>query len=165
MRFLIVMLGYAAGTVLAFRGIAFAAALFLWNDIFQPLEFARNPGRFPSAYYVTGILVLVYAIGVFRGKIQPRFTPFFFLLCLLMAWQGLTAVISQFRPICLDQFILYLKYVGPLAFIHTALATKRDLRIVAAVLVASVGVWSAQAGLYTLVHGANTDLGIPGGQM
>jgi probable O-glycosylation ligase (exosortase A-associated) len=165
MRFLVVMLIYASGTVLAFRYMAFAAGLFLWNDIFQPLEFARNPGRFPSAYYVTAILILSYCISWFRGKIKPRFTAFFFLLCILMAWQGLTAVLSPFRPICLDQFILYLKYVGPLAFIHTALADKRDLRIVAAVLAGSVAVWSGQAGIYTLIHGANTDLGIPGGQM
>jgi putative inorganic carbon (hco3(-)) transporter len=165
MRFLLVLALYGAGSVLAFRNLAVAAALFLWNDIFQPLEFAKNPGRFPSAYFVTAVLAAAFFVSWFRGKTKPQPTGFFILLTLLMLWQGLTAALSDFRQVAMDQFILYLKYIGPLALIHLAMTTKRDIRIVAAVLAGSVAVWSSQAGVFTLLNGARTDLGIPGGQM
>lgn len=165
MRFLLVLLVYAAGSAMAFRAVVYGASLFLWNDIFQPLEFARNPGRFPSAWYVTGILVVSYCAAWFRGTMKPRFTAFFWLLCVLMAWQFVTVLMSPFRETTMAQFILHLKYVGPLALIHTALSSKRDLKIISAVLAGSVAVWSAQAGVFTIANGARTDLGIPGGQM
>ena len=88
MRFLLVILCYGAGTALAFREVIFASCLFLWNDIFQPLHFSRNPGRFPAAYYVTGVLVLSYAWSWARGRLKPRFGAYFYLLWGLMAWVG-----------------------------------------------------------------------------
>jgi probable O-glycosylation ligase (exosortase A-associated) len=165
MRMLLVLCFYALGAGLGMRAVVFAAALFLWSDIFQPLEFAKNPGRFPVAYFVLAALLAAYVSGWFRGKFKPRFGPYFYLLCGLMAWVGFTALISPYRDVAMEQFVLYLKYLLPLAIIHTAIASQADIKILSAVLAGSVGVWAAQAGVFTLANGARTDLGIPGGQM
>jgi putative inorganic carbon (HCO3(-)) transporter len=165
MRFLIVALIYGAGTVMAARAVVFAACLFLWNDIFQPLEFARDPGAYPVAQYVTGLLLMSFILALVRGRIVLKASAFLILLGVLVAWLGLTTFLSPFREVAMDQFILYLKYLVPIAVIHVALRSKQDIRILSAVLCGSVGVWAAQAGVFCLIHGPREDLGIPGGQM
>lgn len=165
MRYLAVLLAYAAGAGLALRGFVFAAALFLWNDIFQPLEFAKNPGALPVAQFVTAVLLGAYLLDWFRGRLRPRVGPFMYLFCGMILWIGITTALSPFRQTALEQFIIYLKYLVPLVFIHTALADQRQVRILCAVLAASVGLWAMQAGAHTLVSGPSPDMGIPGGQM
>ena len=165
MRLLLVLLVYASGAAVGLRVFVYAAALFLWSDIFQPLEFAKSNGRFPVAQFVTAALLGSFLLGWFQGRIRPRLGPFFWLFCLLLAWIGVTTILSPFPEVAREKFILYLKYLVPLAAIHSALTTKHEIRVLAAALAGSVGVWACQAGAYTLVNGARTDLGIPGGQM
>src|SRR6185369_12866725 len=111
MRFLLVALVYAAGTALSVHEVVFAACLFLWNDIFQPLEFARNPGAYPVAQYVTAVLLGAFLLAVFRGRVKLRAGGFLILLGVELAWLGLTAALSPFHQTALDQYILYLKYL------------------------------------------------------
>jgi probable O-glycosylation ligase (exosortase A-associated) len=165
MRYLAVLLIYGGGAVLSMQGIVYAACLFLWSDIFQPLSFAKNRGALPVAQYVVAVLLLSYVVGYLRGKITPYFGTYFFLLIGLMVWIAICSGVSHYPDTAWPFFVVILKYVLPLAFIHTALKNRMELKILAGCLAISVGVWAAQAGAHCLVNGVNTDLGIEGGQM
>ena len=109
MRFILVLLAYAAGAGLALRGFVFGAALFLWSDIFQPLEFAKNPGRLPVAQFVTAVLLGAYLLAWFRGKLRPRLGPFFYLFCGLIAWivsaaRGRSATAADWQSRLIDAY-------------------------------------------------------------
>ena len=164
MRALLISLVFASGTVLAFRSVVFGAALFFWADIFQPLSFARM-GGYPVAQYVFVILILSYITGIIRGKITPRFTPFLFLTLGLMTWCLICTIHSDYPETAWENYTTILKYIVPILIIHTSLQTNHEIKILIACLAGSVAVWSAQAGAHCLVHGINTELGIPGGQM
>lgn len=165
MRYLVVLLAYAAGAGLALRGFVFAAALFLWNDIFQPLEFAKNPGALPVAQFVTAVLLGTFLLDWFRGRVRPRTGPFLYLFAGMILWIGVTTALSSFHQVAVEEFIIYLKYLIPLVLIHVALSSQQQIRILCAVLAGSVGIWAMQAGVHTLVSGPSPDIGIPGGQM
>jgi probable O-glycosylation ligase (exosortase A-associated) len=165
MRYLLVLLLYGAGAALSVNGVVYAAALFLWSDIFQPLSFAKNQGALPVAMFVVAVLAMSYVSGWLRGKFVPRFGTYFYLICGLMLWGALCSAVSRYPETAWPSQITIFKYVFPLAFIHTALHTRRDIKILAGCLAVSVGIWAAQAGAHCLVNGPNTDLGIEGGQM
>jgi probable O-glycosylation ligase (exosortase A-associated) len=164
-RTLLVLAAFAAATLLALNNVVFAAALFLWNDIFRPLEFARATGLFPAALYVLGILLASFLLNWFRGRVTPRVGLYFLCLAGLILWLLVTTVMSAFPATAWEQFITYLKYLLPLLVIHNCLRTRRDVKILAFVLCSSVAVWSCQAGLHCLIKGPNPEIGIPGGQM
>ncbi|GEM_PF-1380099 len=165
MRSLLVLMIFLAGTGMAFRAVVFASGLFLFTDIFQPLSFARMGGGYPVAQYVFVVLIAAYIAAWARGKLVPRFTPFFIFLFLLIGWNLICTKFAYRPDVAWETFVTILKYLGPIALIHTALQTQKDIRILIAVLAGSVGIWAAQAGAHCLVHGVNTELGIPGGQM
>jgi putative inorganic carbon (hco3(-)) transporter len=153
------------GSLATLRFPIIASGLFLWNDIFQPLVFARHPGFFPSAYFVFGVLVFAFFTGWFRGIIKPRFGPYFFALTGVLTWILISTSVSPFQHVVWTEFVTLIKYLIPLLIIYMSVQSLRDLKILAATLSASVGVWGAHAGAHCLRNGVNTDLSIPGGQM
>jgi len=165
MRWLAVLLIYAVGSVLSLTGMVWASALFLWNDIFQPLEFARNPGALPVAYIVSFILLFAFLQMWVRGKVRPLGGVFLYAVIGLIVWLLIVTMASPFRHVTVEGFITLLKYLIPLVIIYTSTQNLRELRILSFVLASSVGIWGAQAGLHCLITGPNIFMGIPGGQM
>lgn len=165
MRLPFIALVYLIGTFLSLRSVAYASALFLWNDIFQPLSFAKSYGAYPTAYYVLGVLLLSFAINFIRGTYRPRTGIFLVCFVILISWIAITVIASPFRQIAITEFVDWLKYLLPLVLIYTGIKTKKDIQIIAATLAGSVAIWGASSGLHTLLHGINIDLSIPGGQM
>ena len=156
---------YGLGTLMAWRSVAFAGALFLWNDIFQPLSFAKAFGTYPVAQYVFAVLVAAYLLHWFRGTMKPRFGAYFVMLSVFLLWVLVTVLVSPFRDAAVTEYIRYLKYLLPLLLISSSIQTPGDAKLIAATLCASVGLWGAQAGLHCLLSGPSIDIGIPGGQM
>lgn len=165
LRLLLVGFCYAFGTYRAMFSTAFAACLFLWNDIFQPMSFARSHGLYPVAWYVLVVLVLSFAVNFLQGRIVPRFGVYFFAVGVMILWLLVSTVASPFPAAAWPEFIKYMKYLLPLLLIYCALQNPKEVELVAGALTASVGVWAAQAGAHCLVSGPNIDLAIPGGQM
>ncbi|MBW8886711.1 MAG: O-antigen ligase family protein [Fibrobacteres bacterium] len=156
---------YLLGTFLALNTVAYATGLFLWNDIFQPLTFAKDYGAYPVAYYVLGVLILSYGINLARGNFRPIFGPYFLAAGALLGWILVCTAMSPFQVVAWPEFVRYLKYLLPLMLMFTAINKPRDVLLIAGALCASVAPWAAEAGLHCLIHGVNIDLGIGGGQM
>lgn len=156
---------YGFGTLAAARWMVAASCLFLWNDIFQPLEFAKAPGILPVAYYVFLVLVAAFLWHWMRGKVKPRLGVFFYALSGLMGWILVCAAVSPFPREAWTEVFRWSKYFLPLLIIYTSLETRRDVIVLAAALACSVAVWACQAGAYTLITGPDIRIHIPGGQM
>lgn len=165
LRLILIGLVYAGGTALAWRSVAFAIALFLWTDIFQPLSFAKMAGAYPVAWYVLFVLLGSVAINYFAGRLDFRLGSFFYSFCGMILWLLIATLMSPFKEPAMVEFIRYLKYLLPLVLIYCSLQNTRQVEAIAAVLTASVAIWAAQAGAYCIIHGTNTELAIPGGQM
>lgn len=147
---------------MSLRGVAYASSLFLWNNIFQPIAWAR--GAFPAAQVVLAVLVGSYALNLAKGAFRPRSNFMIQYGVLLFGWILIVTLVSPI-PRAVDGFIEILKYVLPLMMISTGLRTMQDVKLVTIVLTLSVGVWSAQAGVHGAVKGVTRDMAIPGGQM
>ena len=61
LRMIVITCLFGVGTLLSFKGIAYAACFFIWSDIFRPLDFTRRVLDFPSTHYV----VIVLAVQLF----------------------------------------------------------------------------------------------------
>jgi putative inorganic carbon (hco3(-)) transporter len=165
MRLILVFLCFLAGTALSVGSVTFASCMFLWNNIFQPLTFAKSFGMYPTAIYVFGILVLSYAVNLFRRRFKPNFGPFAVAMGIMVFWILLCTIMSPYQATAWTEFIRYMKYLGPLFLIYSAVQDRKDLKMLVGILCASVGIWAAQAGIYCAVKGAAIDLGIEGSQM
>lgn len=165
MRFGLILLIYLAGSGLGMLSISAASSLFLWNNIFQPLAFAKREGEFPVAYFVLVVLIVSYFVNLFRGKFRPIFGPYFWCVVVMVFWVFAATVASDYQKPAWAEFLRIIKYLLPLLCIYTAVNTTRDIRIIAGVLAGSVGIWAAQAGVHCLASGVSTDLGIPEGQL
>jgi probable O-glycosylation ligase (exosortase A-associated) len=165
LRLALVGLCYLLGTVLSWRSAAYAAALFLWNDIFQPLGFAKHQGEYPVAWYVLAVLVAAYLVNLARGTFRPKLGLFFAVFMVLVAWIVISAAHSAFPEAAWLETLRLSKFVLPLILIYTSCNRMSDIRLIAAVMAGSVGVWAAQAGVHCLVSGVSIDLGIPDGEM
>lgn len=153
------------GSIAAARWMVAASCLFLWNDVFQPLEFAKAPGILPVAYYVFAVLVAAFLWHWARGKFRPMLGKFFWALCILIGWILVCASVAPFQTEAWAEVVRYSKYFLPLLLIYTSLKTRRDVLVLCAVLAASVAIWACQAGAYTLIRGPDVRIHIPGGQM
>jgi probable O-glycosylation ligase (exosortase A-associated) len=156
---------YGLGSLASARWMVAASCLFLWSDIFQPLEFVKMPGILPVAQIVFAVLVGAFLWHLMRGTFKPRLGKFFWAFCLLMGWILVCAAASPFPTEAWGGVIRYCKYFLPLLLIYASLGTRRDVIVFAAVLAASVGIWACQSGVYTLIHGPDIRISIPGGQM
>ncbi len=166
LRFSLVLLFFAIGSILAMGTPALAAGLFFWNNLFRPLEFSRHAGAFPAAYYVLGILLLSYFWNLIRGKFSPHGNFLVYAWLPFIGWIYLTTIISNYRVEAFSGFFNLLKYILPILLIATALQTEKDVNLVLAAIALSIGIWSAQAGVYSLLKGTMTpDVRIPGAQM
>jgi len=165
LRLLIVLAIYGMGTLASARWMVAASCLFLWSDVFQPLEFAKAPGFLPVAYFVFAVLVAAFIWHLIRGTFKPRLGKFFWAFCLLMGWILVCAAASPFQTEAWEGVIRYSKYFLPLLLIYSSLGTRRDVIVFAAVLAASVALWACQSGAYTLIRGPDIRISIPGGQM
>jgi hypothetical protein len=164
MRYMLIMLLYAGGSLLGLTSPAFASCLYFWNNIFQPLEFARYPGVIPSAQIVFLVLVLSVAGAVFRNKVKLRATVFVWTSLMFLFWLMVSTIVSPW-PIAREGFTLILKYMLPLYLVATSVQKFKDIEIVTGMLMASVGVWSSQGGVKGLLSGVTSGMMIPGGQM
>ena len=163
MRFLIVLGVYFSGTLLSFYLFPFAASLYLWSNIFRPLQFAHRPDSLPVAKYVIFILFFSYILNMIKRNFSPKWNIFiFFNICMLL-WIYIAAENSPFRPVSIGHLMTLLKYIIPILFISSGLRSERDVKIVLATLVFSIGIWGAQGGFYSILHGVTIDMGIPGG--
>ncbi len=165
MRFGLVLLIYLVGAGVSMLSMATASSLFLWNNIFQPLAFAKREGEYPVAYFVLVVLVISYFVNLFRGRFKPNFGAYFWCVTAMVAWLLITTVASAFQRPAWEEFIRLMKYLLPLLLIYSSINSVRDIRIIAGVLAGSVALWAAQAGVHCLVSGVSTDLGIPEGQL
>lgn len=165
MRLILAGILYLFGSALALRSVTFAGCMFLWNDIFRPLDFAKMGGAYPTAQYVFAVLIAAYLLHWARGKFKPILGGYAFLLAGYILWILFTALVSPFRAEGIDQFVIYLKYLLPLLLIYSSIRTVQDVKYLVAILCVSVGIWGAYSGIHCLIKGPTTDLGIPGGQM
>ena len=164
MRLLLILGLFAVAGLFSLRAPVYAACLFLWNNIFQPLSFARSPAAFPAAQAVLAVLVGSYALHIARGKLKPRANWLILYSPVLLGWILVTALVSPI-PHAMEGFVEILKYLLPLFFISIGLRSIPDIKILSILLTLSVGVWSAQAGVHGLVKGVTRDMAIEGGQM
>jgi O-antigen ligase len=155
---------FAVAGLFSLRAPVFAASAFLWNNIFQPLSFARSPGAFPAAQAVLALLVGSYALHMVRGTLKPKGNFLIWYSPILLGWILITALISPI-PHAMEGFVEILKYLVPLFFISLGLRSVLDIKILSILLTLSVGVWSAQAGIHGMVKGVTRDMAIQGGQM
>jgi O-antigen ligase len=165
MRVYLVLAIVTIGGFLSLGAIRFAAGLFLWNDIFRPLFFARNPYAFPIVNIVFAILLGSYILNWVRGKLVPRIHFYVWYIPVYLIWIFISASQSPFQMEAYDGFWEIIKLIGPLVLIASAINTKEDVRFLVMVLTISVGLWSTQSGIYCLIKGPSSELGIPGGQM
>lgn len=164
MRLILVLLLFAVAGFFSLRAPVFAACLFLWNNIFQPLSFARSPGAFPAAQLVLAVLAGAYTLHMAKGTLKPKANWLIWYSPVLLGWILVTALVSPI-PTAMDGFVEILKYLLPLLFISIGLRSINDIKILSIMLTLSVGVWSAQAGVHGLVKGVSKDMAIAGGQM
>lgn len=162
LRTILVFALYGTGTLLSLHGIAYACSFFIWSEIFRPLDFSRRVINFPVAHLVTIMLLLSITIHKWRRRWNPVAT----VLCILIGWAFLSTIFSQIRPISMFVTTTAIKYLIPLVVISISLVTRFSQNLFVFTLAASVGIWSAQAGLHCLLTG-NPEIGmrIPGGQM
>lgn len=164
-RTLIILLCYGSGSLMAFRSVNFAAVLYIWSNIFRPLEWARHQGMFPAPLYVAGILFLSHLYHYFFGKYKPRFGIFTFMVLGQIAWLTVVTLVSPFRTVLMPELFILMKYLLPIILIHAGIKSIKDAKIVALGMLASLAVWIAHYGLYCIAKGACTDIGIDGGLM
>ena len=104
MRFIAVLLLYAAGGLAAFHEFIWGACLFLWSNIFQPLEFSYHSGSFPAAQYVFVILVLSYLFSVSRGILQPKMNFMIVLGGIFLGWLFVCSLLSPFQDSVWEEY-------------------------------------------------------------
>ncbi len=164
MRYLLVLIAIMAGSVLSFFSPIYAVCLLLWQDIFQPLSFAFHFGEIPLAMYTIALLAISYFYHLFRGNLHPILNVFIFQTVLFLLWILVCTLVSPYVS-AMPGFVKVLKYLIPLLFISTMVASRRDAELIMATLMFSVGLWAAAAGVLGPIHGAYPFLNIEGGQM
>src|SRR4051794_22938072 len=117
MRFGIVALIYLVGAGVSMLSMAAASSLFLWNNIFQPLSFAKREGEYPVAYFVLAVLIAAYAVNLARGKFKPNFGAYFACVSAMIGWLLVTTAVSSYPAPAWEEFIRLMKYLLPLLFI------------------------------------------------
>lgn len=153
---------YGFGTLLTFRGIEFAACLFIWNDIFRPLDFARRMLDFPSTHYVIALL----GLQLFLRPWVRRWNPAATVITVMLVWMAVCTFKAYHASVAQPAFERYLKYMIPLGIISISLVTRFGQNMFVWTLAACVGIWGAQAGFYCISRGAPApNMAIPGGQM
>ncbi|MDB5047950.1 MAG: hypothetical protein JWO30_1021 [Fibrobacteres bacterium] len=164
MRLLLVLLCVAVGTVAAALEPVFAACLFLWHDIFQPLTFAYRYGEYPLALYAQGVLLVAFGYHAYRGRIHLRANHFVILTLVFLAWILVCTFLSPY-PSAWSGFVMILKYLIPMMIISQFVKSKFDAEMLMLTLMFSVGIWAAAAGVLGPLHGSYPYLEIEGGQM
>ncbi|MHC4956752.1 MAG: O-antigen ligase family protein [Planctomycetota bacterium] len=153
---------FLVGTKLALSGIAFACSFYIWNDIFRPLDFARRWVDFPAVHYCT----LLLALSLVIHKWHRRWNVVATMLCILIAWMCISTALAQYQSVAQETLEKALKYLIPLVVISISLTKRRDQLLFVYTLAISVGLWSAQAGLYCFLTGQpEIRMNIPTGQM
>lgn len=165
MRFVVVLIAYALGSIASFYGFIWGACLYLWSNIFRPLNFSYHPGALPVANYVAIVLLLSYLVGFYKGDIKPKMNNMVVIGGIFIGWLMLSSLFSPFQDLVWNEYFEILKYLIPLMLIFSSLNTFRDIVIITFTLMLSVGIWSAQAGIKGLLSGVTINMGIPGGQM
>ena len=164
MRFILIVLLTGIGSLAAIQSTIFAACLFLWHDIFRPQDFARSGGALPLPIYVVLVLGLSFALNWMRGKFKPKWNSFLTITIFFLVWIYFTVLRSSFGQAQIG-YIEILKYLLPLFLISTAIQNKLDAKYLLAILMLSVGIWGAQAGVKGIMSGVANNMSIPGGQM
>ena len=165
MRYLAILLIIAYGSLLSLRAFVWAACLYLWNNTFQPMVFAYRIGQLPVASYVFLVLLFSYLHKFLNKSFRPRIN---FMVCMggaFLGWLFICSIMSSFQDVVWISYFEILKYIAPIMLISTGLCCYKDILLVSATLMLSVGVWSAQAGVKGLASGVTTNMGIPFSQM
>ncbi len=176
MRFTAVLGLLAVGIYLSFKSVGWAAAFYLWHNVFRPLDFARMEGVLPTAQLVIIILTGSYCINIFLGRLRPRFSIFFWLTSIFLVWIFICGYMTPFMPApspatafktlsALGGVKIIVEYLGPILLISTCLLTLSDIKLAILTMTLSVAVWGAWLGLGGIRHGVNEYMLIPGGQL
>jgi len=165
MRFIAVLLIFAYGSFLSTQSFAWGACLFLWNNIFQPMGFAYRHGALPVAQFVFVVLVFSYLLHLGRNTFKPRMNYMVGMSIIFLFWLALSSMFSPFQNIVWHEYFEIIKYIAPLMLISSALYRYRDILLISATLMLSVGMWSAQGGVKGLVSGVTPSMAIKYSQM
>jgi len=164
-RYSLVLLAFVFGTMLSIRTFAWAACFFLWNNIFQPLSFAHRHGALPVAQFVLVILVLSFFINQNKNIFKPQMNYMVGMSIVFLAWLFICSILSPFQGVVWSEYLTIIKYIAPLMLISSALYCYKDILLVTATLMLSVGAWSAQGGVKGLVSGVTHNMAIRFSQM
>ncbi len=161
MRVIAILICYGVGTLLSLRSVTYAACLFIWSEIFRPIDFAWRVFEFPAAHLVAATLLL----SLFMAKWQRRWNPVATLVLAMIGWIYVCAFFAVHRVVAMDHALFATKYLIPLVIISISLTTRWSQKMFLYTLAASVGLWAAQAGLHLASKGPGDEVFIRGGQM
>lgn len=166
-RMLLVGLAFLIGSSLGLGSVLWAGCLWIWNDIFRPVYWARgfgilSAGWFKPVHICTAILIfaLLFTLWPRRWNLGARAIQF------LVIWVWVSYFFSKIPTIAFAQAVEMTKYMVPLIPISMALCYRRAQEIFLYALAGSVGVWLVHHGVITVLSGRpQIDMAIPGGQM
>src|SRR5690606_25500507 len=142
-----------------------AAGLLLWVDIGAPLEIAYSTGAYPLSMMALGVMVASFAVNLTVRGFRPRLSFFFWMWLVFFGWVLVCMAYSPYPETAREGVIIMLKYLGPLLLVSISAQDQKDVRLLAYILAASLGIWGSQIGLWCLFNGMNNSMQIVGTQM
>jgi hypothetical protein len=165
LRALAILLVYAVGGTIGLGNAVIASCLFIWNDIFRPIEFTRRHPLVDNIYPVhicTAILILSILVKPWKRRWNMSAT----MILLSFVWFLICALLAEYRDLAIDRTLTVAKYFIPLALISATLCTRRAQQIFVYTLAASVGIWLSFQGFIAFIRmSPMIDMSIAGGQM
>jgi len=165
MRYITVLILFGIGTALAAQSFIWAACMFLWNNIFQPMGFAYSHDSLPVAKYVFWVLIISYIVNFARGILRPSMNLMIVMSTVFLAWLFVCTLYSPFQNVVWNEYMVIIKYTIPLMIISSGLTFYKDILLISATLMVSVGIWSSQGGVKGLLSGVTANMAIRYGQM
>ncbi|MEE8104340.1 MAG: O-antigen ligase family protein [Planctomycetota bacterium] len=167
LRVLAVLATYAFGTAFGVRNAVIASCLFIWNDIFRPVSWARRGSIlsapwFKPVHLCTAVLLCAVIFGPWKRRWNTTATQ----IVIFVVWIWCLVITAIDRELAVETVIMSTKYFLPLAFISASLVDRRAQYLFTYALALSVGVWLIHYGVMTFFRQAQeTAMAIPHGQM
>jgi len=165
LRTILVLIAFAAGATLGLGNAVYASCLFIWNDIFRPVWFARRHPILESMHTVH-VCTAVLALAILLKPWKKRWNVGASVILVSLGWFFICALCAEYRDLAIARTLTATKYFIPLAFISATLCTRDAQKAFLYTLAGSVGIWLAHHGLLGFIRMSPiTDMAIPGGQM
>jgi hypothetical protein len=163
---ILVLFSYAVGITWGLRDPIMACCLFIWNDIFRPLDWAYRQGILANNLYPVHVCTAVLALSIILHPWKKRWNMGATVLLVSLLWFLVCALVAEYRDPAIEKTLTTFKYFIPLAFISATLSTRKSQKTFLYALAASVGVWLAHHGVVALVTMSPVEgMSIRGGQM